>query len=243
MQLSRCPICHARIGLDTLCQDEAGRELLGLLAGLDAIEGSALVTYLGLFRPETRDLANDRALRLAREALAVHTDKAIVTTAMAETVRSMRTKQDGGGFKPLTNHRYLLSVLDTVSARGTALMPIQNGVNALVNPTAKPVSKTAQAIEFLKEYPTPADMPDWFTRTVCGSLAELLMLGLDNMPAYDTLPIIAERWLNELWPKRQWRKDCRFRGAKRLRDAFILAAESKHRWPSVGDVLGNVPSA
>ena len=32
MHLSRCPICHSRIPLEALVQDEAGRELLTLVS-------------------------------------------------------------------------------------------------------------------------------------------------------------------------------------------------------------------
>ena len=69
MHLSRCPICHSRISLEALVQDEAGRELMALVAKLDTQTGAALVSYLGLFRSASRDLANERALKLAREAL------------------------------------------------------------------------------------------------------------------------------------------------------------------------------
>jgi len=240
MQLCRCPLCHARINLDALCQDEAGRELLGLLAGLDTLAGNALVGYLGLFRPATRDLSNDRALRLAREALSLGETNA-VATAMAETVQAMRAKQDEGEFRPLTNHRYLHRVLESVSSRPAAL-PITGSQQAL-NATKKPASKSAQALDMLSQYPAKDEHPEWFVRTVCGSLAEMVTMSLEGMPALDTMPIVVERWLAELWPKRDWRQRCRFRGAKRLRDAFAQAAEQRKRWPTVGDVLANVPRA
>ena len=70
MQLNRCPVCHARLALDALVQDEAGRELMGLLVKLDTDTGAALVNYLGLFRSPQRDLANSKALKLARDVLA-----------------------------------------------------------------------------------------------------------------------------------------------------------------------------
>jgi hypothetical protein len=31
MMLGRCPVCHSQISLEAVCQDEAGRELLGRL--------------------------------------------------------------------------------------------------------------------------------------------------------------------------------------------------------------------
>jgi len=235
MQLGRCPVCHSRIDLIALCQDESGRELLGLLSQLDTLAGTALVCYIGLFRPATRDLANDRALRLAREALALHSESVVLATAMHECVQSMRAKQDQGTFKPLTNHNYLKRVLETVVVN-TLPTATQHAIHA----PAKQ-SKTLQVISALKNYSTSDDMPEWFTRTVCGSLAELVMMSLDGMPAYDTLPLQTERWLKELWPKRDWRQQCRFRGAQRLRNSFINAANTKERWPSVHDVLSQIP--
>ena len=34
MKLCRCPVCHSDINLDQLLEDDAGRELLGLMADL-----------------------------------------------------------------------------------------------------------------------------------------------------------------------------------------------------------------
>ena len=113
MQLARCPICHSRINLEALIQDEAGRELLALLIDLDTLIGAALVSYLGLFRSPSRDLANDRALRLARETLSLG-DPTRLSIALAETVEALRNKQP---HKPLTNHNYLKRVLESVEAR------------------------------------------------------------------------------------------------------------------------------
>ena len=87
MHLSRCPICHSRISLEALVQDEAGRELMALVARLDTQTGAALVSYLGLFRSASRDLANERALKLAREALYL-SDTTRLSIALSETVEA-----------------------------------------------------------------------------------------------------------------------------------------------------------
>lgn len=236
MQLTRCPVCHSRIHLDALIQDDAGRELLGLIVRSPDHLSSALVMYLGLFRPATRDLVNNRALRLANEVLGLCTDQHRLTLALTETVQSFRIKQDQGSFKPLSNHRYLERVLENVSVSPSATV-IQQGNLAPV----KPQSKAAQVIDMLKAYSTPEDIPEWFTRTVCGTLAEMMIIGLDNVPPADTMSLVAERMLKELWPKRQWERDCRSFGAKRLRIAFIQAAEHSKRWPSPKDVLECLP--
>ena len=151
MQLTRCPICHSRIHLEALCQDEAGRELMASLAQLDTSTAAALVAYIGLFRPPTRDLANDRALRLLRqvEELGGGVITPHLAEAMTETVEAMRKKQVEGTFKPLTNHRYLASVFESVSSLPVDTTPTvrQTGIQS----PAKPASKTAQAMQALME--------------------------------------------------------------------------------------------
>jgi len=122
MQLGRCPVCHSRISLEQVCQDDAGRELLAELARLDSTTGVALVSYLGLFRSGKRDLANDRALKLAREALALEGTQWL-TPALQETVEAIRTKRNQGEVKPLANHNYLKAVLNGVIERGVSFTP------------------------------------------------------------------------------------------------------------------------
>ena len=95
-------------------QDEAGRELMALVAKLDTQTGAALVSYLGLFRSASRDLANERALKLARETLGITPDTARLAIALSETVEALRGKQPR---QPLKNHNYLAKVLESVQAR------------------------------------------------------------------------------------------------------------------------------
>ncbi len=113
MQLTRCPVCHSRINLEALVQDEAGRELLALLANTNTTTGAALISYIGLFRSPQRDLANDRALRLASETLALGSVERL-TIALGETVTALRTKEPR---QPLKNHNYLKRVLESVEAK------------------------------------------------------------------------------------------------------------------------------
>ena len=120
MMLGRCPVCHSQISLEAVCQDEAGRELLGILANLPGEASRALVQYLGLFRPEKRDLSNDRALRLAREVLALAPDCLRLSAVMSETVEAIRAKS---GAVPMKNHNYLRRVLEGMPVA----MPVQAG--------------------------------------------------------------------------------------------------------------------
>lgn len=116
----RCPVCHAEAALEAWVEDEAARELMGLLGGLDAGLSRPLVAYLGLFRSRSRALSWDRALKLARETLALEADAAVLSEALADTVEAMRQKREAGDVRPLENHNYLKRVLESVRMRGGA---------------------------------------------------------------------------------------------------------------------------
>lgn len=109
MMLGRCPVCHAHLQLEAIVQDEAARELLGVLSALEATLSRALVGYLGLWRPAKQDLRWDRALRLAREVLAMEQDAARLAWALVETTEAIRGK---GGARPIKSHGYLKRVLE-----------------------------------------------------------------------------------------------------------------------------------
>lgn len=147
MQLNRCPICHSRISLDALAQDEAGRELLGMLSKLSLETGSALVGYLALFRSSTRDLANDRALKLARESLNLGTEAALAQ-AMRQTVEQIQAK----GGKPLSNHNYLKRVLEDVSVVGADLSAHATAMAPANKFAPTKTSKTALALQALEDF-------------------------------------------------------------------------------------------
>jgi len=139
MNLGRCPVCHSRISLEACVQDEAGRELLGILAGIDSPLAAPLLSYIGLFRAPNRDLANERAVRLLRETLELCPNRTTLMIALAETVESLRSK----GGAALKNHNYLKRVLE--SAPDTAVATISTA-------TGKPLtSKTAAALMALQE--------------------------------------------------------------------------------------------
>ena len=139
--LGRCPVCHSQISLEAVCQDEAGRELLGILANLPGEASRALVQYLGLFRPEKRDLSNDRALRLAREALALCADSLRLSAAMSETVEAIRAKS---GAVPMKNHNYLRRVLEGMPETGGALVVAGGVTGAVADPLAARLHREAK---------------------------------------------------------------------------------------------------
>ena len=149
MKLGRCPICHSQIQLEALVQDEAGRQLMAALVPLTPEHGTAVVSYIGLFRAHNRDLANDRALRLIREVLEL--GGAEIAPALVEVVEAMRSKaqQNHAVWKPLSNHNYLKRVIEGLSV---SVAPVAATAMQRVQP-AKMTSKTAggmMALEVLK---------------------------------------------------------------------------------------------
>ena len=114
MKLGRCPICHSHLHLDALIQDDAGSELLGVLAGLGRPLARPLVQYLALFRPAKSDLSNARALKLAQETLDL-ADRDSLIAALHDTIRSLHEKRQRGENKPLKNHNYLKQVMASVA--------------------------------------------------------------------------------------------------------------------------------
>ena len=148
----RCPVCHASNSLEAFTADDAGRELLVLLASTGPLF-RPLVAYLGLFRPANRDLSHDRALRLAREVVALADQGASIAPlqqALVETVEAMRAKREAGQVKPLTNHNYLRKVLETVAGVPPAV-GAQHAAPLQQQPAA-PRSKRAQGIASLEDW-------------------------------------------------------------------------------------------
>jgi hypothetical protein len=131
----RCPVCHAEAALEAWAEDEAARELMALLSTLDATLGRPLVAYLGLFRSGSRALSWERALRLAREALALDADPLRLGAALSQTVEQLRAKRDGGDIRPLSGHGYLKKVLEGAPA---AVEVIGRGEPARSVPLARP---------------------------------------------------------------------------------------------------------
>ena len=66
---TRCPSCGATLSLDALIAHDAAREALAAAFKLSGQLGSALVRYMALFRPESRELTMDRVARLVGDLL------------------------------------------------------------------------------------------------------------------------------------------------------------------------------
>jgi hypothetical protein len=148
MQLN-CPCCHARFPLESALQDDAAREVNGLLVTLQPQLMRPLISYIGLFRAAGRQLAWERALRLMQETVNLapcHVPA--LEAALIDTVAAMDEKRAMPGWKPLATHNYLKRVLESTTARMDATVALNPGQMQPV--TTAPRSKTGQAVVALE---------------------------------------------------------------------------------------------
>jgi len=149
-----CPCCHAQFSVETIIQDEAARELLGLKGTLPP----ATFSYLALFRSEKRALSWERALRLAKEIIdngqwtmdncqPSTVNYQLLNEAMMETIEALR----GKGGAPLKNHNYLKKVLLN---RGNveSLNRLNNSTPQQFNSSTASSSKTDAAMTSLEAW-------------------------------------------------------------------------------------------
>ncbi|WP_299072814.1 hypothetical protein [uncultured Paraglaciecola sp.] len=115
MKLSRCPVCHHHITLESLVQDESGRELMALMSKLPTQVASSCLSYIALFRPAKSDLNNGRALRLMADIMAYNANHSALCQALDQTtVQIKQNRVQSGDSKPLSNHNYFKKVLTSI---------------------------------------------------------------------------------------------------------------------------------
>lgn len=230
MKLSMCPFCHGAITLDAICQDEAGRELMAIIIGMDTVSGTSLASYLTLFRSNTRYLSNDKALKLAKEAIALGELPSVVR-AMQITVDSIHNKRHSGEKTTVfKDHSYLKKVLVDIPVQMTGSnvpAPMQPGL-----PLQKK-SKAAIAHDELERFAND-DPANWLKREICYGLQGFVPLSYDGTPAADTIYKTAEMWHESLKSgSAEWIEEL---DKKRLKDAFSQMTKSIDRWPIPKDI-------
>ena len=115
MKLNRCPVCHNHLNLEAIAQDEAGKELMAIIAKLSPATATSCLSYLGLFRPFKSDLNNGRALRLLTDVLSLSTNQTALCQALDQTVNQIQqSRAQNSDVKPLANHNYLKKVLTSI---------------------------------------------------------------------------------------------------------------------------------
>ena len=151
MKLCRCPVCHSDIHLDALLEDDAGREILGIITNLRGDNARALVSYIGLFRPERSALSNGRALRLMKDVLEMYQPSPLLAHALNETVQAvMKNRRETRNVVALTNHNYLKKVYE--GAKPLFAVVRNEGKSAVESADKLAEDKRTAAIQYIERY-------------------------------------------------------------------------------------------
>lgn len=151
MKLCRCPVCHSDIHLDALLEDDAGREMLGIITNLRGDNARALVSYIALFRPGKAALSNSRALKLMQEVLDMYQPSPLLSHALTETVSGvMKNRRENQNMVALTNHNYLKKVYE--GAKPLFAVVRNEGKSAVKNAEKLAEDKRASAIQYIEQY-------------------------------------------------------------------------------------------
>ena len=155
---TRCPGCGMTLSLDALVAHEGARRALAAAFHISGAIGSALVRYLALHRPQSRELTLDRVERLLNDVLPDVQAQRIMRggqlfdaphEAWIWAIEQALAARDAGRLKtPLKGHGWLYEVIshwqpDCTTATA-ALMPASRR-------SLKPVSKTLSAIAALED--------------------------------------------------------------------------------------------
>ncbi|MCF6265248.1 MAG: hypothetical protein L3J57_01730 [Desulfuromusa sp.] len=237
----RCPVCHSSNSLDAYAADEAGRELLGVLAATGPLF-RPFVQYLGLFRSAQRDLSHARALKLAKEVLAIPADPQALATAMQETVESIRAKQQTGETRPLKNHNYLKRVLESVTVaqqeQGARFQDQERSVQIRksFDPNLEPApkGKRAQGMAALAQWAET----DWLKIEIAQGLIALIGLGREGAPAAETIIVTASLWETMLIDAGL---NIEHVDQKRIKIGFKELLTRFEKWPEPKDLLARLP--
>lgn len=129
---TRCPNCGTTVSLDALIAHDAAREALAAVFKLSGSMGGAMVRYLGLFRPGSRDLTMDRVAKLLSEVLPDIEAQRIQRnhqvfeaphSAWIWAIEQTLTARDNNKLKlPLKGHGFLYEVITTWRPQATALI-------------------------------------------------------------------------------------------------------------------------
>lgn len=143
MKLCRCPVCHSDIHLDALLEDDAGREILGIITNLRG--------DIALFRPEKAALSNGRALKLMREVLDMYQPSPLLSHALIETANGvMKNRRETRNVVALTNHNYLKKVYE--GAKPLFAVVRNEGKSAVESADKLAEDKRTAAIQYIERY-------------------------------------------------------------------------------------------
>lgn len=150
---TRCPNCGTTLSLDALIAHDGARDALGVAFKLSGQLGNTLVRYIGLFRPETRELTMDRvgkllnellpdlqAQRIERNGTVFNAPPACWVWAIEQTVAA----RDAGRLTtPLKGHGWLYQVMTQWQGETTAVAALPESLPARQMPSVRPSQTTA----------------------------------------------------------------------------------------------------
>jgi len=157
---TRCPNCGTTLSLDALIAHDGAREALGIAFKMSGQLGNALVRYLGLFRPETRELTMDRVAKLLGELLPDVQAQRIERGGVAYEAppecwlwaieQTLTARETGKLVTPLKGHGWLYQVMTQYQpgASSTALALAPEGRGVLPQP--RKASQTVAALDALE---------------------------------------------------------------------------------------------
>ncbi|MGQ0708736.1 MAG: hypothetical protein ACT4NV_03200 [Rhodoferax sp.] len=155
---TRCPSCGATLSLDALIAHDAAREALTVAFKLSGQLGSALVRYLALFRPDSRELTMDRVARLLSDLLPDLQAQRISRNGQVHDApteawvwaieQALQARDHGRLTLPLKGHGWLYEVISNY--RPAASLVVAEGAPRLT--TGKAPSRTLSGIAALEEF-------------------------------------------------------------------------------------------
>ncbi len=159
---TRCPNCGTTLSLDALIAHDGARDALGVAFKLSGSLGHALVRYLGLFRPETRELTMDRVAKLLTELLPDVQAQRIerggqVFEAPPECWawaidQALAAREAGRLATPLKGHGWLYQVMSQYQGQAQAVAPIlAPEVRQQPRLPNRPQSQTTSALAALQD--------------------------------------------------------------------------------------------
>jgi len=133
-------------------EDDAGREMLGIITNLRGDNARALVSYIGLFRPEKSALSNGRALKLMQEVLEMYQPSPLLAHALNENVQAvMKNRRETRNIQALSNHNYLKKVYEGAKPL-FAVVRNEQGKSAVKNTEKLEEDKRTAAIQYIEQY-------------------------------------------------------------------------------------------
>ncbi|WP_110972166.1 hypothetical protein [Pseudomonas huaxiensis] len=157
---TRCPNCGTTLSLDALIAHDGAREALGIAFKMSGPLGHALVRYLGLFRPETRELTMDRVAKLLGELLPnvqaqrIERDRQVYEAPpecwLWAIEQTLTARENGKLVTPLKGHGWLYQVMTQYQpgASSSALALAPEGRSVSVSPRKE--SQTVSAMSALE---------------------------------------------------------------------------------------------